>query len=419
MKNTLLYLYRFLFLLLPFSAFCQAASQTSGLLAISKGKLLKVPAQYATISEAVQQANNGDTIILSPGNYTEKDIRINKAVVISSEWRLTGNQSAINKTCINADKGTLFKIYVDGVEISGLKVMNGKHSIVAYAKTKIIYNHIVNDQTDGISLESGSGGYVAYNLIENPGDDGIDIDIGENPKNIGSDVVVEHNTIVNSHDDGMEIRLYNSLRQNIQYEIRSNIFLGSGNDGIQLISYDVHTGKVFNIHHNIFKGCNAAIGCMEGANTVENLNGSSKMDEWVYFYNNTIVENKIAATGGNNMVAVNNVVYNNVLGGFKRFGNSSVISNNLFFNNNNADFIEAHSSVIKNKNLFQRDPLLDKGTFTPGKGSPCINSGVKRYVFKGETLFNISANAFSGPAPNLGAVEAGNKYPGTTLIKEE
>jgi len=268
-----------------------------------------------------------------------------------------------------------------------------------------MYNHIVNDKTDGISFESGAGGYIAYNLIENSGDDGIDIDIGENPKNIGSDVVVEYNTISNSHDDGMEIRLYSSSHQNVRYEIRNNLFLGSRNDGIQLISYNTNTGKVFTIHHNIFKGCNAALGCMEGAKTVEDLNGSPQMDERVYFYNNSIIENNIAATGGNNIIAINNIIYNNRIGGFKRFGKNSVIVNNLFFKNNNADFIEVNPAITAFENIFHKDPLLDKDTFTPGTKSPCIDKGIKNLVLKNQSLFEISADAFMGSAPDLGAVE--------------
>lgn len=64
-------------------------------------------------------------------------------------------------------------------------------------------------------MESGGGGYIAYNLIKNAGDDSIDLDIGGQAKNIGSDVVIEYNTIIHSGDDGMEIRLFKWPKQNI------------------------------------------------------------------------------------------------------------------------------------------------------------------------------------------------------------
>ena len=403
MKKIILSLY--VFLLLSLTSHCQAPGQSSVQSSYSGKKLLRVPAQYNLIAEAVQNANPGDTIIIAPGNYTEKNIKLNDPIIISSEWKLTGDTGMINKTCINADSGTLFKIHAEGVEISGLKMMNGDHLLEIYAKSKIVYNHVVNDRTDGISFESGAGGYIAYNLIENAGDDGIDIDIGENPKNIGSDVVVEYNTIANSHDDGIEIRLYNSPNQNIHYEIRNNIFLRSRNDGIQLISYNTNTGKVFSIHHNIFKGCNVALGCMEGAKTVEDLGGSPLMDERVYFYNNTIIENNLGATGGNNIIAINNVVYNNRGGGFKRFGKSSVIVNNLFFENNNSDFVDLDPFVTVRENIFQKDPLLNKSTFAPAIKSPCIDRGMKRFALNDQIFLKLSADAFIGSAPDIGALE--------------
>lgn len=387
----------------------------SALLSSGIKRILRVPSQYATISEAVLHANTGDTVIISPGSYTEKNIELNKAIIISSEWKLTGDKSTIEKTAIDAADSNLFIINANGVEISGLRVVNGDHGIRAFAKAKIIYNHLINSRNDAISLESGGGGYIANNLIENSHDDGIDIDIGETPDNIGSDVIVEYNTIINSRDDGMEIRLFATPNQNIHYEIRNNIILDSRNAGIQLISYDVNSGKIFNIHHNIFKGCKTALGCMEGAKTREDLIGASKMDEKVYFYNNTIIENKIAATGGNNIIAANNIVVDNALGGFKRFGKNSVIANNLFFKNNNADLIEIDQSAIKKNNLFDKDPFLNKSTFTLDAKSPAINYGIEKLVVNKQTLFVISPDLFTGVSPDLGAVEVNNKYPGSPL----
>ena len=91
---------------------------------------------------------------------------------------------------------------------------------------------------------------------------------------------------------------------------------------------------------------------MEGSNTREDLSGASTMDELIWFFNNTIVDNQIGATGGNRIVAFNNLVYGNTLGGFKRFGSDSEVVNNLFFKNGNIDFIEPHESLIIKNNIF-------------------------------------------------------------------
>lgn len=379
-------------------------------------RTLRVPSEFASITKAVEQSKDGDLIIISPGNYKEKDIEINKAITISSEWKHTKDENVIGKTTIDAGNSILFAIHVDDVEISGLKIINGDHPISAYAKTNIVHNHFVNNR-DAISMEGGSGGYIAYNLIENDRDDGIDIDIGDDAVNkIGSDVVIEFNSIINSHDDGIEIRLFKRQNQNIQYKIRHNRFIGSGKAGIQLISYDVNTGKVFNIHHNLFSGCKTGLGCMEGAKTDEDLSGATRMDERVNFFNNTVVGNKMAATGGNNILAFNNIIYKNTMGGFRRFGKNSVVANNLFYENNDADFVEINSLVIKSKNIFNQDPFLNSSTFIPADKSCCIDAGIKKFKMRKEVHWEIPSDLFSGKAPDIGAFEA--KYVSSGTMKE-
>ena len=387
--------------------FLLTAILMSGFVLQTKAQINRVPADYKTIAQAVENSVDGDTIILSPGLYNERDIEINKALTISSEWILTGNSAVIESTVINPDDATLFIVNSKGVEISGLKIIDGDHTLDINAPATIKYNHLVNN-LDAVSMESDGGGYVGFNLIENDRDDGIDLDIKK-----GTDIIVEYNTIVNSKDDGIEIRLFKNPEQNINYEIRHNIITGSKRAGIQLISYDVFTGKVFNIHHNIFRNCKTGLGCMEGANTTEDLSGASKMDERVYFYNNTSIENEMGATGGNNIIAINNVILGNTIGGFKQFGENSIVVNNLFFNNNDNNIIEFDDSVEELNNIFSKDPLLNKITLNPEISSPCIDAGLDNFIMNKISLIKISPEEYAGSAPNIGAIEInGKNYPG-------
>ncbi|HSI76422.1 MAG TPA: right-handed parallel beta-helix repeat-containing protein [Lunatimonas sp.] len=366
-------------------------------------RILKVPEEFKTIALAIEEAKEGDWVIISPGNYSENKIEIKKSITVSSEWKLTGDFSIIEETIIDSEDEILFSITADGVEISGLHIINGNHTLDILSKVTILHNHFVNN-LDAISFEGPSGGYIGYNTIENDRDDGIDLDIGSDQQNPGSNVLIEHNTIINSNDDGIEIRLFRYPNQNIEYIIRENTIIGSKNAGIQIISYDVFTGKEFHIHHNIFQGNKTGLGCMEGSNTVEDLSGASKMDELVYFFNNTLVDNQMAATGGNNIIAVNNLVQGNSLGGFKRFGKNSAIINNLFFMNGGEDFIELNENVTKEKNLFSVDPLLDKNSFRPAEKSPVINAGIGKYELKDVGILEIPARYITGTFPNIGAI---------------
>lgn len=324
-----------------------AAKNTSIITSGSRaGRLLNVPSVYPSIAAAVKIAKDGDQIILAAGVYKENSIDLDKAITISSNWKLSAKQDDVDKTIIDAGGKILFNINKPGAEVSGLTIINGNHPLEINASATIIHNHLINN-LDAISLEGESGGYVGYNLIENDRDDGIDSDIGDDAKALfGRDIVIEYNTILNSHDDGIEIRLFSRPGQNTNYNIGHNQIIGSGNAGIQLISYDIPTGKIFNIHHNIFRNCKVALGCMEGGRTVEDLKGTSKMDEEVYFYNNTVANNQMGCTGGNHMIAMNNVVYKNALGGFKNFGKQSVIVNNLFADNNGSDLINCRPATL-------------------------------------------------------------------------
>lgn len=377
----------------------------SGSVLIIKAEIIKVPSDFPTIAQAIGNSNAGDTIILSPGTYNEKNIEINIPLTISSEWIVTGDEGFIDSTIIDPTDAILFSIISDDVEISGLKIMNGDHTLDINARVTVKYNHFDNN-IDPVSMETGGGGYVGYNLIENNGDDGIDLDIGISGNYTGSDILIEHNTILNSNDDGIEIRLFTTPNQNIHYDIRHNVITGSNNAGIQLISYDVYTGKVFNLHHNIIRNCKTGLGCMDGSNSSEDLSGALKMDEKVYFYNNTILENQMGATGGNSVIAINNIIAGNTIGGFKRFGENSAIANNLLYNNKDNDLIEINNSVEQYDNIFAEDPLLDELTLRPGINSPCIDAGLDKFTLDGISVIEISSDEYTGSAPDIGAMES-------------
>ncbi len=393
------------FLLSLFSILlCLSCTQKPGTITNENGRIIKVPADYSTIAEAVKNSADGDWVILATGKYFEMKIDVDKSVAISSEWKLTGDSTKIAETIIDSQDSILFNIKKDGVEVSGLNIINGDHPLNIMAKATIKKN-LFSGNLDAMSFEGSGGGYVGYNFVENDRDDGIDLDIRLGGNNHGSDIVIEHNTIIDSNDDGIEIRLYDYPDQNIHYILRNNKIVSSNNAGIQIISYDIFTGKTFDIHHNIISECKVGLGCMEGTNTRENIAGATTMDELICFYNNTLVDNQMGATGGNSLIAMNNLVMGNTQGGFKKFGKNSAAINNLFFSNGAEDLVEFNESVIKEGNNFSADPYMDNITFKPASNSRCIDAGKKNYVQNGKTLIDIDPKYISGTAPDIGAVE--------------
>lgn len=113
----------------------------------------------------------------------------------------------------------------------------------------------------------------------------------------------------------------------------------------------------------------------------------------------------MGATGGNKIIAFNNIIKNNSVGGFKRFGPSSMVKNNLFFNNGQPDLIELNGSVLSEGNIFAKDPLIDEKSFVPLAESPCINAGLAKISVDGSSGVDIPAEDIAGVLPDIGAVE--------------
>ena len=82
------------------------------------------------------------------------------------------------------------------------------------------------------------------------------------------------------------------------------------------------------------------------------------------------------ATGGNKIIAFNNLITGNELGGFKLFGAKSVVLNNLLFQNGGEDFIEIDQGAVMDENITDIDPMINENTLYPTENSPCIDAGI-------------------------------------------
>jgi len=66
-----------------------------------KANIISVPEMKSTISDALEIAVEGDTILLAPGTHTQPELlKVNKSVLIASPFIFSGNQADIEKTRI-------------------------------------------------------------------------------------------------------------------------------------------------------------------------------------------------------------------------------------------------------------------------------------------------------------------------------
>ncbi|NPA94986.1 MAG: hypothetical protein GXO58_06125, partial [Thermodesulfobacteria bacterium] len=354
---------------------------------------LEVPGQYSTIADAVEAAQDGDVILISPGKYTADHLDIRKRITIASLYYTTGDESYINNTIINKGAHCFdFKSGSTGAKLVGLTFTNTTDTINPYTHVDIVHNRFIDCPGDIIDYEDGGGGYCAYNYFENSSDDAIDLDNAV-------DVIIEYNVIMNSGDDGIEVRLHEYSGPTLNIIIRYNEIGYSHEDGIQLIDYDDDSDRVFYIHHNLIHHTYmAAIGCMPDGNTRENY-GGSYMVEPVYLYNNTLVDNHYGLTGGDNIIAINNIIAGTEKRAMYKVDGDSIVDYTLFYDNGT----DYESCNLKSDGtFFYENPDLDD-SYRPQEGSVVIDAGTAHYSWNGA---EINVTDYLGDAPDLGAFEA-------------
>jgi hypothetical protein len=169
----------------------------------------------------------------------------------------------------------------------------------------------------------------------------------------------------------------------------------------------------------------AGIGLMANANTVEDYSGADML-EAIRVFNNTFYGNTHGISGGDNLVAFNNIITNSTGRGVWRVqggpGSNAVVAYTLFFNNTT----DAGDATLGTGILTGLDPLFVAAP-NPGPdgawetvdddfsglllqgNSPAVDRGIAQYVTaNGESVPPDPITGFIGAAPDLGWREFGS-----------
>jgi hypothetical protein len=367
-------------------------------------RTLKVPADYATIQAAIDAADDGATVLVSPGVYHESLRLAEKSVRLVSEFAATRDKDAVRTTILDGtttDAAGRVRtrdqvILVDAsagpaTQIVGFTIRNGDDGISCEADVRIAHNYFTGND-DAIDYEGG-GGLCVYNKFEKNTDDAVDYDLD-------CDATVVHNEIIDNEDDGIEIRLQDYRGKTLELTIRDNVITGNGEDGIQIIDYPGLSDRRIRIERNLIaRNAMAGIGCMGDAVSEEDYRGAD-IPEPIEILNNTIAENEYGITGGDNVVVANNIFIRHRHAALKRVDGRSVIAHNLFWKNGSSclDCSEHEAGMIS------EDPVLDV-SYRPASTSVCIDAGTAQIdVAEGRSV--VVGREFEGAAPDLGAFEA-------------
>ena len=356
---------------------------------------IRIPEDEPTIQAGIDAAPDGGLVLIAPGTYKENLKISEKSITLASHFHTTGDTQFIDNTVIDGNQQTVLTVVGAAgpdAKIIGLTFQNGDDGIKARRSTLHVLNNRFLYNKDGIDY-ANSGGLNSGNLYENNTDDGIDLDNG-------TEVIIENNMIRNNKNEGIEIRLHKYSGPTLNILIRNNIISGNLEDGIQLIDYPDVSDRVFFIERNLIQGnAMAGLGLMDKGESNEDFRAAS-MPERIYLINNTFMDNHYGVSGGDNLIALNNLFLNSTTLALKNVDTDSIAAYNLFWNN--ATDVEG-SNVDSNTTLFA-DPLLDASAQLQ-QSSPAIDAGVAYFEWNGETILDLSQSAFSGDAPDLGAFE--------------
>lgn len=365
------------------------------LASFTRGGVVHVPGDHATIQAGVDAAANGDTVLIAPGEYQENVTLENKTIVLGSWFVTTQDTSYIMRTIIDGGGKTIITARSTvgaATTIAGLTLRNGRNGIAPRAKIRILNNHISGCE-DAVDYSGGSGGLCRGNVIENNRGEGLDLD-----EDI--EVAIEDNIIRNNRADGIEIRLQKYDGPRLMLAIRRNVIYNNGEDGIQLVDSPDSSRRVFYIDRNlIFKNAAAGLGCTGEGVTKENYEAAD-VQEPIYFINNTLYGNNYGITGGDNLLALNNLIVDTKMTAMKKVNGHSLVAYNNFFNNG-LDFDRCNQ--VDSTILFVA-PQLDKN-YRLTRTSPGIDAGVAFFIWRGDTVLNYSPKTYQGAAPDFGAFE--------------
>ena len=350
---------------------------------------LRVPEDYSTISAAISAAAPGDTVSVAPGVYPGA-VTLSKPITLSG--RSPGSTPTSNTTILEASASLDVITIPSGVSpaptVTGLVLRNGLSGVSLKSPATIVGNLFVanNDQLD---YKIGGGGTARGNVFQDALDDGIDIN---HPVR---DLLIENNQMIGSHGDGVEMRLNDDAISSTAHLIfRGNEIWGTRSDGIQIIDYFTDTNRVIAIDRNLIRdNGRAGIGLLDGGTTAEDYRAAS-IRERITVFHNTLLRNNHGISGGDNLIALNNIFVGHFLA-LKNVDAGSIASHNLFWQNiTNASGSVVDSSVVA-------DPLLD-GNYRLQPSSPAIDAGVAHFEWNGETMMDQGAGSYQGSAPDLG-----------------
>ena len=301
---------------------------------------MSVPDDYATIQTAIEHANVGEVIIVSPGTYTEQINFGGKDLVVRSSD--PEDPDVVATTVLEC-----------GDDFSIVLFNNGETS-----DSRLGGFTITNCFQSGIRILDNSSPTIFNNIIEgNEGGDGIVVQDGSSPW-------IENNTIRNNDEEGIHIL------DNASPTIVSNIIEGNGTDGISVFNASswIENNTIRNNDRSGINLLNSSSATIKGNTISDNrvigvfvtFNSDAMIEDNVISRNSNEVNGggiavslESSATIRDNIINENNAMWG---GGLAATVNSSVIVENNEFVENVATEGGGAIAIAADSELSLNDP---------------------------------------------------------------
>ena len=323
------------------------------------GKALSVPGNYATIQEAVNAADSGDTIYVEAGTYREN------ILITKNGIKLSGHGNSDTIIAGNAT-GDGLKVQANNVTVSGFTLRNFAIGIHLYK----------------VSSGSVLDNYVTGNKF------GIWLNYASNS------LLVRNRATDNEHNIRLSFSTNNTLSENTmqgQFSYNFGLFGSSPQHYFQTIDTSntvngepiqyITNAENLIIDPQTYPNIGALLVVNSSGITVRDLTLSKNLDGVLFAYVSTSTIQNIMATDNKigielfrsqNIAVLNNSIRNNMYHGILLSGSSQieVEGNNLVSNSEAFYIMNSNSSVI------QRNTVYDNGI------------GLKLYESDGNVVFH-------------------------------
>jgi hypothetical protein len=372
-----------------------------------------VPGEYTTIQAAIDEALDGDTVIVDEGTYYENISFLGKPITVASRFILDGDTSHISKTIIdgrqpvNPDTASTV-MFISGEDqnscLIGFTITGGAGTVFYDYQTE--YGAFTTRGGGGIMIIDGGATIEHNHIIDNTLDDGANPDAGggigiyiteNNTRSDQDSILIRHNTIkgntavghpsfggaiyavVDKSDPGVRLdliiqdnlitenKLYSSVKSTSSYGAAiSLVFDMPIRDGNYIFRDNVITKNV--IEHTA-----GTLWSSGGGVYIAYLGSLDNDNSAPWFINNIIAENSASYGGATSLfyfnsgklhnprpVYINNTVVDNeaLSGNAFHFENSRpVLFNNIIWNPGRSGEIwnRAQNEIFAVNNTIRRD----------------------------------------------------------------